>query len=193
MENIRRNTNKKLKESKTDNDINKGKDIEDIMHEKDKKISLIIEDYIQQSEAEIQLKQKIINIQYNLILLYNKIQKNLSFKKNNSEDKIKLKNLKQMLEKNIETLEEMTERNENFIKFYIENNSNNNCEENIEFNNLQKKFLYMIFKNTKIEKENIEIKFKYTIMKNYTEKNDNYIKELEKQIRFNYKGIIIFR
>ena len=183
MENIRRNTNKKLKESKTDNDINKGKDIEDIMHEKDKKISLIIEDYIQQSEAEIQLKQKIINIQYNLILLYNKIQKNLSFKKNNSEDKIKLKNLKQMFEKNIETLEEMTERNENFIKKYIENNSNNNCEENIEFNNLQKKFLYMIFKNTKIEKENIEIKFKYTIMKNYTEKNDNYIKELEKQIK----------
>ena len=154
--------------------------IDELVKEKDKKIQLIIDDYIQQTEAEIQLKQKIINIQYNLILLYNKIQKNLSFKKNNSVDKIKLKNLKKMLEKSIETLNEIAERNENFIKKYIENN---NKEEDIEFNFLQKKYIYVVFKNTKKQKENIEIKFKYTILKNENEKKDNYIKELEKQIK----------
>ena len=169
------NVNNIFKENKLNNDA-----IDELVIERDKKIALIIEDYIQQSEAEIQLKQKIINIQYNLILLYNKIQKNLSFKKNNSVDKIKLKNLKKMFEKNLETLNEMTERNENFIKKFIENNNN---EEDIEFSFLQKKYIYTIFKNTKIQKENIEIKFKYTIMKNENEKKDNYIKELEKQIK----------
>ena len=167
----------KYKEKKINKDFN-----EELITEKNKKISLIIEDYIQQTEAEIQLKQKIINIQYNLILLYNKFQKNSPIKKNNSEFKIKLKSMKQMLEKNIETLNELTERNENFIKKYIENNDNKNNEEDIEFNFLQKKYIYIVYKNTKILKENIEIKFKYTIMKNEFEKKDNYIKELEKQI-----------
>ena len=141
---------------------------------------MIIDDYFQQSEEEIQLKQKIINIQYNLILLYNKIQKNVSFKKNNSVDKIKVKNLKKMLEKNIEILDEMEGRNKNFIKKYIEHN---NKEEDIEFNDLQKNYIYMIFKNSKIQKENIEIKFKYTIIKNENDQKENYIKELEKQIK----------
>ena len=154
--------------------------IDDFIFEKEKKIELIINDYIQQSEAEIQLKQKIINIQYNLILLYDKIQRNLSFKKNNSVDKIKLKNLKKMLEKNIENLNEMSLRNKNFIKKYIENN---NRVEDIEFNELQKKYIYLIFKNSKTQKENIEVKFKYTIIKNENDKNDNYIRELEKQIK----------
>ena len=179
--------NSKNKEEKLNNDM-----IEDFISEQDKKLALIIQDYIQQSEAEIQLKQKIINIQYNLILLYNKIRKNISFKKNNSIDKIKLKNLKKMHEKNIETLNELTERNENFIKKYIENNNN---EEYIEFNNLQKKYIYTIYKNTKIQKENIEIKFKYTIIKNEDEKKDNYIKELEKQIKlrdFIIKELLLF-
>ena len=167
----------KYKEKKINKDFNA-----ESITEKNKKISLIIDDYIQQTEAEIQLKQKIINIQYNLILLYNKFQKNSPLKKNNSDIKIKLKNMKQMLEKNIETLNELTERNENFIKKYIENNDNKNNDEDIEFNVLQKKYIYIVYKNTKILKENIEIKFKYTIMKNEFEKKDNYIKEIEKQI-----------
>ena len=33
------------------------------------------------------------------------------------------------------------------------------------------------------QKENIEVKFKYTIIKNENDKNDNYIRELEKQIK----------
>ena len=80
---------------------------DDLVLEKDKNLSLIIENYIQQSEAEIQLKEKIIKIQYNLILLYNKIENNISYKNNNSEDKIRLKNMKKMLEKNIENLNEI--------------------------------------------------------------------------------------
>ena len=172
------NTNDKSKENKSSIDLT-----DEFIKEKDKKISLIIEDYIQQSEAEIQLKQKIVNIQYNLLLLYNTIKKNIILKKNNSEDKIKLKNMKKMLDQNIECLNEMSERNENFIKKYIENNSEINNEDDIEFNFLQKQYIYVIFKNTKIQKENIEIKFKYTIMKNEYEKKNNYIKEFEKQVK----------
>ena len=167
-------------DNKKRNKYNENDLIDDFILEKEKKIELIIDDYFQQSEEEIQLKQKIINIQYNLILLYNKIQKNVSFKKNNSVDKIKVKNLKKMLEKNIEILDEMSKRNKNFIKKYIEHN---NKEEDIEFNDLQKNYIYMIFKNSKIQKENIEIKFKYTIIKNENDKKENYIKELEKQIK----------
>ena len=168
----------KYKENKSSNDF-----IDELVLEKDKKISLIIEDYIQQSEAEIQLKKKIIKIQYNLILLYNKIEKNLSFKNNNSEDKVRLKNMKKMLEKNIENLNEMNERNDNFIKKYIQNNNEENNEDDVEFNPLQKKYIYIIYQNTKIQKENIEVQFRYSIMKNEYEKKDNYIKELEKQIK----------
>ena len=184
------NANDKYKENKLNNDF-----IDDLVLEKDKKLSLIIEDYIQQSEAEIQLKEKIIKIQYNLILLYNKIEKNISFKNNNSEDKIRLKNMKKMLEKNIENLNEIVERNENFIKKYVQNNNIINNDDDIEFNYFQKKYIYIIYQNTKIQKENIEIKFKYSIMKNEYEKKDNYIKELEKQIKlrdFIIKELLFF-
>ena len=172
------NTNEKYRENKLNNDY-----ADDLVLEKDKNLSLIIENYIQQSEAEIQLKEKIIKIQYNLILLYNKIENNISYKNNNSEDKIRLKNMKKMLEKNIENLNEIAERNENFIKKYVQNKYIINNDDKIEFNNLQKKYIYIIYQNTKIQKENIEIKFKYSIMKNEYEKKDNYIKELEKQIK----------
>ena len=159
------------------------KDLDQYLIEKDKKISLLIEDFIQQNEAEIQIKQKIINMQYNIILLYNKIENNLSFKKNNSEDKIKLINLKKLLEKNIEAFNEISEKNKKFIKKYIENGVKGNERDEIELNYLQKKYVYMIFKNTKIQKENIEIKLKYTILKNEKENDINYIEELENQIK----------
>ena len=159
------------------------KDLDQYLIEKDKKISLLIEDFIQQNEAEIQIKQKIINMQYNIILLYNKIENNLSFKKNNSEDKIQLINLKKLLEKNIEAFNEISEKNKKFIKKYIENGVKGNERNEIELNYLQKKYVYMIFKNTKIQKENIEIKLKYKILKNEKENDINYIEELENQIK----------
>ena len=169
---------------KGENDFLIDDDLDEFLVEKDKKLSLIIEDYIQQSEAEIQLKQKIINIQYNMILLYNKLKENVaSNKKNTSEDRTRLKNLKKILDKNVETLKEISIRNEKFIKKYIENNDKNNEDEEIELNYLQKQYIYAIFKNTKIGKENIEIKYKYTIFKHDYEKKINYIKELEKQVK----------
>ena len=173
----------KINENTKDNQYIIDKDLDEYLIENDKKISLIIEDFIQQSEAEIQLKQKIINIQYNIILLYKKIENNVSFKNNNSEDKIKLINLKKILEKNIEAFNEISERNKRFIKKYIENTVEMNDGDEIELNYLQKKYVYMIFKNTKIQRENIEIKFKYIILKNEKENNINYIKELENQVK----------
>ena len=97
-----------------------------------------------------------------------------------------------MLEKNIENLNGMAERNKNFIKKYVENN---NKEEDIEFNDLGKKNIYLISKNSKTQKENIEIKFKDTIIKNENDKKDSYIKELEKQIKlrdFLIKELLFF-
>ena len=181
-----RKKSKEQREQRTkgENDFLIDDDLDEFLVEKDKRISLIIEDYIQQSEAEIQLKQKIINIQYNMILLYNKLKENeASNKKNTSEDRTRLKNLKKILDKNVETLKEISIRNENFIKKCIENNNKINEDEEIELNYLQKQYIYTIFKNTKIEKENIEIKYKYTIFKHDYEKKINYIKELEKQVK----------
>ena len=113
--NFRKNKNNESNEKKREEYLYE-KNSEEFLIEKDKKISLIIEDYIQQTEAEVQIKQKIIYIQYNMFLLYNKIKENVSYKENNSEDKIKLKKLKNILDKNIETLNEISNKNEKFIK-----------------------------------------------------------------------------
>ena len=182
--NLKKKNNQEIINIKKENDFAIDEDLDEFLTEKDKKLSLLMEDFIEQSEAEVQLKQKIINIQYNMVLIYNKLENNKSFKKNNSGDKIKLKNLKKIFEKNVETLKEISKRNENFIKKYVENNNDTyNLDEDIEFNYLQKKYIYLIYKNTKIQKENIEIKYKYTIIKNEKENNINYIKELEKQVK----------
>ena len=187
----KKNNNYKISENNKEEYMEEKNKEENDLIEKEKKIALIIEDYIQQTEAEIQLKQKIINIQYNIILLFNKIQENKFNKKNNSEDKIKLRNLKNILDKNKELLNEISKRNEQFIKKYIENDDdiNNNDNEKIELNYLQKNYIYLIYKNTKIQKDNIEIKLKYTLIKNDNEKNINYIKELENQLKI--KNLII--
>mgnify|MGYP002624180383 CR=1 FL=1 len=170
------------------NDFIIDEDLDELLIEKDKKLSLIIEDFIQQSEAEIQLKQKIINIQYNMLLLYNQLKDNLTNNKSKVEGKIKLKNLKKILEKNIETFNDICMRNENFIKKYVDNNDVNDDDE-IELNYLQKQYIYTIYKNTKVQKENIEIKFRYTIIKNEYESKIDYIKELEQQVKL--RDIII--
>ena len=165
------------------NDFIIDEDLDEFLIEKDKKLSLIIEDFVQQSEAEIQLKQKIINIQYNMLLLYNQLKENTSNTKNKVEEKIKLKNLKKILEKNIETFNDICTRNENFIKKYVDNTNDLNEDDEIELNILQKQYIYTIYKNTKVQKENIEIKFKYTIIKNEYESKIDYVKELEHQVK----------
>ena len=165
------------------NDFIIDEDLDEFLIEKDKKLSLILEDFAQQSEAEIQLKQKIINIQYNMVLLYNKLKENSSNTKAKVEEKIKLKNLKKILEKNIETFNDICTRNENFIKKYVDNANEVNDDDEIELNYLQKQYIYTIYKNTKAQKENIEIKFKYTIIKNEYESKIDYVKELEQQVK----------
>ena len=171
------------------NDFIIDEDLDEFLIEKDKKLSLIIEDFVQQSEAEIQLKQKIINIQYNMLLLYNQLKENSSNTKNKVEEKIKLKNLKKILEKNIETFNDICMRNENFIKKYVDNTNEVNDDDEIELNYLQKQYIYTIYKNTNVQKENIEIKFKYTIIKNDYESKIDYVKELEQQVKL--RDIII--
>ena len=69
------------------------------------------------------------------------------------------------------------------LKNILQNNNEVNNEDDVEFNSMQKKYIYVIYQNTKIQKENIEVQFRYSIMKNEYEKKDNYIKELEKQIK----------
>ena len=165
------------------NDFIIDEDLDEFLIEKDKKLSLIIEDFVQQSEAEIQLKQKIINIQYNMLLLYNHLKENSLNNKNKVEEKIKLKNLKKILEKNIETFNDICNRNENFIKKYVDNTNDANEDDEIELNYLQKQYIYTIYKNTKVQKENIEIKFKYTIIKKEYESKIDYVKELEQQVK----------
>ena len=163
------------------------KNIGDIIEENEKIINGIIEEYVQMSKAEIQIKQKVMGIKYDIFNLNNKILKNemlfpyslpSSFANCKSE-KTKLKSLKRILEKNTSLLSDISTKNENILKKYTENT---NEQPAIEMNELQKNYMFLINKNSGIEKENIQIKYDYAIIKIILEKKDNYIKELQKQI-----------
>ena len=163
------------------------KNIEDIIEENEKIISGIIEEYVQMSKAEIQIKQKVMGIKYDIFNLNNKILKNeilfpyslsSSFAYCKSE-KTKLKSLKRILDKNTSLLSDISTKNENILKKYTENT---NEQPVIEMNELQKNYMFLINKNSGIQKENIQIKYDYAIIKIILEKKDNYIKELQKQI-----------
>ena len=163
------------------------KNIEDIIEENEKVINGIIEEYVQLSKAEIQIKQKVMGIKYDIFNLNNKILKNeilfpyslsSSFAYCKSE-KTKLKSLKRILEKNTSLLSDISTKNENILKKYTENT---NEQPAIEMNELQKNYMFLINKNSGIQKENIQIKYDYAIIKIILEKRDSYIKELQKQI-----------
>ena len=173
------------------NDINKifdRKNIGDIIEKNEKKINNIIEEYIQLSKAEVQIKQKVMGIQYDIFNLNNKIINNesffpitlsSSFTQRAKSEKTKLRSLKRILDKNISLLNDISQKTENILKKYTENNNN---EEPIIMNDLQKNYISLINKNSSIQKENIEIKFNNAIIKLDLDKRDNYIKELIKQI-----------
>ena len=163
------------------------KNFEDIIEENEKKINGIIEEYVQLSKAEVQIKQKVMGIKYDIINLNNKILKNevffpfslsSSFSKGISE-KTKLKSLKRILDKNTSLLSDISQKNEKFLKKYTENNAE---ESNIEMNEFQKNYMLLINKSSGIEKENIQIKYDNAIIKINLDKKDNYIKALKKQI-----------
>ena len=173
------------------NDINKildKKNIGDIIEKNEKKINNIIEEYIQLSKAEVQIKQKVMGIQYDIFNLNNKIINNesffpislsSSFTQRGKSEKTKLRSLTKILDKNISLLNDISQKTENILKKYTENNNN---EESIIMNDLQKNYISLINKNSGIQKENIEIKYNNAIIKLDLDKKDNYIKELIKQI-----------
>ena len=172
--------------------------------EENEKISSFIEDYIEQSQAEVKIKQKIMGIQYDIYLLNNSIKEKESKNYNISEDKTKLKSYKKILEKNIICFNEISKKNENILYKYADNKSKeeeqeikgnkitdpkSKEEDKFELNEYQKKFLFLISKMCKIQMENIEIKYSNALLKDEIDNKDKKIKNMEKQIEF--RDIII--
>ena len=179
--------------------------INSLIEENDKVLNLI-ESYMQQIQAEIKIKQKIMGIHYDIYLLSNVIKEKEMKKQNLSDEKTKLKSYKKILEKNNICLKEISQKNENILLKYYDNknienehdsiiknvikeNNNELKEDKIELNELQKRFMYIIRKLSKIQMENIEIKYNYALIKDEISKKDKKIKDLEKQIQF--RDIII--
>ena len=96
------------------------------------------------SKAEIQIKQKVMGIRYDIFNLNNKILKNemlfpysLSFSfANYKSEKTKLKSLKRILEKNTSLLSDISTKNENILKKYTENTNNKPAIEMNEFHKI---------------------------------------------------------
>ena len=185
--NIERNNS--LSNSKKNN-INKfldNKNIGEIIEENEKKIKGIIEEYVQLSKAEVQIKQKVMGIHYDIFNLNNKIINNesfypislsSSFAQRGKSEKTKLKSLKRILDKNISLLCDISQKTENILKKYTEGGE----DSSFEMNEFQKNYMSIINKNSTIQKENIEIKYDYAIIKIDLEKKENFIKELQRQI-----------
>ena len=195
---LEKNIERKIKYDNNINNINNmnyinkimidKKNIGDIIEQNEKKIDSIIEDYVQLSKAEVQIKQKVMGIKYDIFILNNKIINNKvffplslssSFTQKGKSEKTKLRSLIKILDKNVLLLSDISQKNENILKKYTENNNN---EESIIMNDLQKKYISLINKSSGIQKENIEIKYNNAIIKNDLDKKENYIKELIKQI-----------
>ena len=171
--------------------------------EENNKIESLFEDYIQQTQAEVKIKQKIMGILYDIYLLNNIINEKELKKKNISEEKTKLKSYKKILDKNMICYKDISQKNENILLKYtttdnknteIETETKNNNKniidnDKIELNELQKKFLYTISKISKIQIENIEIKYNYALLKDEILNKNKKIKNLQKQIEF--RDIII--
>ena len=191
---LEKNIQRKINHEKNINNVNylnkiiDKKNIGDIIEQNEKKINVIIEEYVQLSKAEVQIKQKVMGIKYDIFNLNNKILNNetffplslsSSFSQRGKSEKTKLKSLKRILDKNISLLSDISQKNENILKKYTENNNN---EESVVMNDLQKNYISLINKSSGIQKENIEIKYNNAIIKIDLDKKENYIKELKKQI-----------
>ena len=178
--------------------------------EENDKVSSLIEDYIQQTQAEVKLKQKIMGIHYDIYLLNNIIKEKESKHLNIFEDKTKLKSYKKILEKNLSCFNEISKKNEVILLKYsnsknlediddqetkntnnviIENENESKDDEKIELNEYQKRFMILVGKMSKIQMENIEIKYNYALIKDEIDNKDKKLKNLEKQIEL--RDIII--
>ena len=174
-------------------------DLNDYMSEKeDKNVYSLIDNFVQQSQAEVKMKQKIMGIYYKIYLINNSIIEKIEQKKSISNDKKKLKSIRKILHKNIQCFDGISQKNKNIFKKYIKNNEHNlpkkdgNIYENDndgdflhekdELNEMQKRYIYLVAKVCKLQKENIEIKYNYILIQDELSKKDKIIKDLQKQI-----------
>ena len=172
-------------------------ELNDYLSEKDdKKVNSLIDNFIQQSQAEVKIKQKIMGIYYEIYQLNNSIKEKNKNKENVSDDKKKLKSIKKILSKNIQCLNDISQKNKITFKKYINVNENkmpkkdgniyendNDSNNEIELlNETQKKYISLITKYCELQKENIEIKFNYILIKDDLSKKDKIIKDLQSKI-----------
>ena len=154
-------------------------DFHDYLSERENKTTnSVVDNFIQQSQAEVKIKQKIMGLYYDIYLLNNFIKEKEIKNQNVSDDKKKLKSLKKILNKNIQCLNEISQKNQMIYSRYIKDNEPNmpkkdgniyeNDNDSIEaddLNETEKRNIYLISKICKLQKENIEVKYNYLLIK----------------------------
>ena len=131
----------------------------------------VINEFVISSKKEVKLKEKVMNLQQQLLFVNNSINE---INKNNAEElKLKAKNLKLLLENTIKFLEEYSKKNDKEYKLLIEDE---------ELKEIYKNYLITANENKKIKLEDIDIKFKLIKNKSELKNYISYIKELEEQI-----------
>ena len=196
-----------IEENNYELDIN---NINDYCSEKEEqKDDDIIDNFIQQYNAEVKIKQKIMGIHYDIYLINNSIKEKISKKQSISFDKKKLKNYKKILIKNMKCLNDISQKNQLSLKKYMNENDirmlkkdrniyekdNDSTNEKNELYKLKKKYIKLIAKICKLQEENIEIKYNYILLQDELSKKDKLIKELHNKIELrdlNIKEMLSF-
>ena len=133
----------------------------------------LIDDFVQQSQAEVKLKEKIMGIYYDIYLINNLIREKIAKKQNISYDKKKLKSYQKILNKNIICLNDISHKNQNILNKYLKKddfdcpkkdgniyeNDNYTLNEKNELDEWQRKYIFIVEKLSKLQEENIEIKY----------------------------------
>ena len=196
-----------IEENNYELDIN---NINDYCSEKEEqKDDDIIDNFIQQYNAEVKIKQKIMGIYYDIYLLNNSIKEKISKKQSVSFDKKKLKNYKKILIKNMKCLNDISQKNQLTLKKYMNENDiimlkkdrniyekdNDSTNEKNELYKLKIRYIKLIEKICKLQEENIEIKYNYILLQNEISEKDKLIKDLHHEIELrdlNIKEMLSF-
>ena len=162
----------------------------------DKNMNPLIDDFVQQSQAEVKLKEKIMGIYYDIYLINNLIREKIAKKQNISYDKKKLKSYQKILNKNIICLNDISHKNQNILNKYLKKddfdcpkkdgniyeNDNYTLNEKNELDEWQRKYIFIVEKLSKLQEENIEIKYNYILIQEELYKKDKIIQDLQKKI-----------
>ena len=132
-----------------------------------------INEFIKSAKKEIKLKEKVMTLQQELILINNSIYKNENNGLDTTELKNKAKNINILLENTTKFLEEYSKRNDKEYNLLIEDD---------ELKEIYKNYLISINENMKIKMENIDMKLKLIKMKILYNNLKTYINDLEGQI-----------